>query len=111
MDELVDDGDEIVCLRVLERDSKLASDASMQQRRYRQEAQKLMDWVIAKNSQEGERAISLVLELAVGKVQEVIQRMVTVPCALSHVPSLLTRLLRSRSMNRRSLSWAQGAGT
>jgi hypothetical protein len=77
LDELVDDGDEIVCLRVVEKDSKLASDASVQQGKYRQEAQKLMDWVIAKNSQEGERAISLVLELAVGKVQEVIQRMVT----------------------------------
>lgn len=76
MDELVDDGDEIVCLRVVEKDSKLASDTSVQQGRYRQEAQKLMDWVIAKNSQEGESSISLVLELAVGKVQEVIQRMV-----------------------------------
>lgn len=76
LDELVDDGDEIVCLRVVERDSRLASDTSVQQGIYRQEAQKLMDWVILKNSQEGERAISLVLELAIGKVQDVIQRMV-----------------------------------
>jgi hypothetical protein len=76
LDELIDDGDEIVCLRAVEKDSKLASDTSVQQGRYRQEAQELMDWVIAKNSQEGERALSLVLELAVGKVQEVIQRMV-----------------------------------
>lgn len=75
----MDDGDEIVCLRVVEKDSKLTSETSVQQGRYRQEAQKLMDWVIAKNNQEGERAISLVLELAVGKVQEVIQRMVSPP--------------------------------
>lgn len=93
MDELVDDGDEIVCLRVLERDSKLASDASMQQRRYRQEAQKLMDWVIAKNSQEGERAISLVLELAVGKVQEVIQRMIQI-----YEPAVLVVGTRGRNL-------------
>ena len=36
LDELVDDGDEIVCLRLVEKDSKLASDASVQQRKYRQ---------------------------------------------------------------------------
>lgn len=76
LDELVDDGDEIVCLRAVEKDSKIASDPSVQQRVYRHEAQKLMNSVIAKNSQEEERAISLVLEFAAGKVQEVIQRMV-----------------------------------
>jgi hypothetical protein len=76
LDELVDDGDEIVCLRVVEKDSKIASDTSVQQKRYRGEAQKLMDWVITKNGQDEERAISLVLEFAVGKVQEIIQRMV-----------------------------------
>jgi hypothetical protein len=86
LDELVDDGDEIVCLRVVEKDSKLASDASIQQGRYRSEAQKLMDWVIEKNGQEGESAISLVLELAVGKVQDVIQRMVSL-ATLSAFPS------------------------
>lgn len=75
IDELVDDGDEIVCLRVVEKDSKIASDTSMEERRYRREAQKLLDSVIAKNSQD-EKAISLVMELAVGKVQEIIQRMV-----------------------------------
>ena len=69
----------------------MASDASVQEKRYRQEAQKLMDWVIAKNSQEGERAISLILELAVGKVQEVIQRMVILPDMHGRRFSSLTR--------------------
>lgn len=75
IDELVDDGDEIVCLRVVEKDSKIASDASVEEGRYRKEAEKLLDSVIHKNRHD-EKAISLVLELAVGKVQEIIQRMV-----------------------------------
>jgi Universal stress protein family len=75
IDELVDDGDEIVCLRAVEKDSKIASDTSVEERRYRQEAEKLFEQVIAKNRQD-EKSISLVMELAVGKVQEIIQRMV-----------------------------------
>lgn len=72
IDELVDDGDEIVCLRVVEKDSKIAVDSNM---RYRDEAQKLLDSVIKKNSSE-EKVISMIMELAVGRVQDVIQRMV-----------------------------------
>jgi hypothetical protein len=75
IDELLDDGDEIVCLRVVEKDSKIASDASIEKLRYREEAQKLLEKVIEKNSQE-EKAINLVMELAVGKVQDVFRRMV-----------------------------------
>lgn len=88
----------------MEKDSKLASDTSVQQKRYRQEAQKLMDWVIAKNSQEGERAISLVLELAVGKVQEVIQRMV-VSSDGNYLDFIADRLHRSRYMSQQ-YSWS-----
>lgn len=75
IDELVDDGDEIVCLRAVEKDSRIASDAGIEAGKYRQEAEKLFDQVIQKNSHD-EKAISLVLELAVGKVQDIIQRMV-----------------------------------
>ncbi|EEP77346.1 conserved hypothetical protein [Uncinocarpus reesii 1704] len=83
IDELVDDGDEIVCLRVVEKDSKIASDASVEGGRYRKEAEKLFEQVIAKNAHD-EKAISLVMELAVGKVQEIIQRMIQIyePAAL-----------------------------
>ncbi|KAL4785792.1 hypothetical protein BJX76DRAFT_161714 [Aspergillus varians] len=77
IDELVDDGDEIVCLRVVEKDSGIASDASVEAGKYRQEAERLFEQVIQKNSQ-NEKAISLVLELAVGKVQEIIQRMINI---------------------------------
>lgn len=76
IDELVDDGDEIVCLRAVEKDSQMASDAAIEEGKYRQEAERLFEQVIQKNSQD-EKAISLVLELVVGKVEEIIQRMVS----------------------------------
>lgn len=81
IDELVDDGDEIVCLRAVEKDSTIASDTSIENGKYRREAEKLFEQVIQKNNQD-EKAISLILELAVGKVQDIIQRMV---CSLSNV--------------------------
>ncbi|KAJ9389646.1 hypothetical protein DTO063F5_2139 [Paecilomyces variotii] len=93
MDELVDDGDEIVCLRVVEKDSKIASDSSVEEGKYRQEAEKLFKQVIQKNSQD-EKAISLVLELAIGRVQEIIQRMIQI-----YEPALLIVGTRGRSMN------------
>jgi Universal stress protein family. len=90
IDELVDDGDEIVCLRAVEKDSRIASDVGIEERKYREEAEKLFEQVIQKNSQD-EKAISLVLELAVGKVESIIQRMVTFP----RTPSLPTTNLIS----------------
>jgi nucleotide-binding universal stress UspA family protein len=68
-----------VCLRVVEKDSKIASDSSIEKLKYREEAQKLLEKVIQKNSQD-EKAISLVMELAVGKVQDVFKRMVLFLC-------------------------------
>lgn len=68
LDELVDDGDEIVCLRVVSEDST-------ERREYRREADRLLASVIAKNAIE-RKAISLKMELAVGKVTDVIQSMI-----------------------------------
>lgn len=75
LDDLVDDGDEIVCLQAVEKDSRMASDVGIEEGKYRKEAERLLEQVVQKNSQD-EKAISLVLELAVGKVEEIIQRMV-----------------------------------
>ena len=72
---MVEDGDEIVCLRIVDKDSKIASDPSVQQGLYKEEARSLLESVQQKNA--GGKAISLVLELAVGKVPETIQRMVS----------------------------------
>ncbi|EYE95610.1 universal stress protein [Aspergillus ruber CBS 135680] len=89
IDELVDDGDEIVCLRAVEN----ASDAGMEPGRYRKEAEKLFEQVIQKNSQD-EKAISLVLELAVGKVQDIIQRMIRI-----YEPAVLIVGTRGRNLS------------
>lgn len=70
----MDDGDEIVCLRVVDKDSKISGEHAMQERLYRQEAEALLEKIIEKN--EDEKAISIILEFAVGKVHETIQRMV-----------------------------------
>ncbi|KAB8259888.1 hypothetical protein BDV32DRAFT_55952 [Aspergillus pseudonomiae] len=92
IDELVDDGDEIVCLRAVEKDSTIASDAAIEEGKYRQEAEKLFEQVIQKNSQD-EKAISLVLELAVGKIQDIIQRMIRI-----YEPSVLIVGTRGRNL-------------
>lgn len=75
IDELVDDGDDIICLKVVDKESKTASDSSGDKGKYREEAQALLDSVVRKNTVE-QKAISVVLELSVGRVQDVIQQMV-----------------------------------
>ncbi|KAL8866580.1 MAG: hypothetical protein Q9174_006217, partial [Haloplaca sp. 1 TL-2023] len=78
MEELVEDGDEIVCLRVVDKDSKFASDASLRNGTYKKEANDLLEKIRNKNKhrdEEKEKAIVLALEFAVGKVPEVFQRM------------------------------------
>ena len=70
----MEDGDEIVCLRVVDKDSKISSDVSVEQGIYKTEARKLLEHIQEKN--DDDKAISLVLEFAVGKVPETIQRMV-----------------------------------
>ena len=78
IDELVEDGDEIVCLRVLDKDSKINSESNLQEGKYRTEARNLLDHIQNKNKEDA-KSISLVLEFAVGKVAETIQRMVCFP--------------------------------
>jgi hypothetical protein len=73
IDELVDDGDEIVCLRVVEKLDG-PGDKHLENGRYRDEASALMKQFQAKNHEN--KAINLVLEFAVGKVNKVIDEMV-----------------------------------
>lgn len=81
IDELVDDGDEVVCLRVVEKDSKEAakwagggSDRGGRERSYRKEAKRMLESIEAKNTED--KAINIILEFSIGKVQDTIQRMV-----------------------------------
>lgn len=75
IDELVDDGDEIVCLRVVEEDAPIAGGKSVREGLHREEAERIMRQMELKNTEN--KAINLVLEFAVGKIQEVIDEMVS----------------------------------
>jgi hypothetical protein len=75
LEELVDDGDEIVCLRVMDKDAKISSDKSLSRKEYQEEAKQLMKAIQSKNDEN--RAISIVLEYAVGKLHTTFQKMVS----------------------------------
>lgn len=74
LEELVDDGDEIICLRVVDKDAKITSDRNLEKKQYQKDAKDLMERIQAKN--DDNRAISIVLEFAVGKVHNTFQKMV-----------------------------------
>lgn len=69
IDELIEDGDEVVCLRIVDRDSIIDA------KRCQTEGKKLFDSVIT-NMGGDEKAISLAMELAVGKIHHLVQDMV-----------------------------------
>lgn len=93
IDELVDDGDEVVCLRVVEKDSKEAEKWSRGQgeKGYRHEAQRFLEEIEKKNTED--RAISLVLEFSIGKVHATIQQMIRI-----YEPAMLVVGTRGRSL-------------
>ncbi|KAF2500666.1 adenine nucleotide alpha hydrolases-like protein [Lophium mytilinum] len=91
IDELVDDGDEIVCLRVVELDSKVAADSSIETGKYRKEAELLMKHIQTKN--EDNKAINLILEFSLGKVNKVIDEMINL-----YEPAILVVGTRGRSL-------------
>jgi hypothetical protein len=74
INELVDDGDEIVCLRVVEKEDAIAGDRSVETGRYRTEAESTMRDIQARNHDN--KAINLILEFSIGKVNKVIDDMV-----------------------------------
>lgn len=74
IDEIVEDGDEVVCLRVVEKDSREA--AKWAERGYRKEAERFLEAIEKKNT-EG-KTISLVLEFSIGKVNDTIQQMIRI---------------------------------
>ncbi|OCK85781.1 adenine nucleotide alpha hydrolases-like protein [Lepidopterella palustris CBS 459.81] len=91
IDELVDDGDEIVCLRVVEKDSNIAADPSVEEGRYRRDAEQLMRHIQGKNKDN--KAINLILEFSVGKVNKVIDEMINL-----YEPAILVVGTRGRSL-------------
>ncbi|CAL3965710.1 unnamed protein product [Diplocarpon coronariae] len=91
MEELVDDGDEIICLRVVDKDAKVVSDRNLDRKTYQEEAKKLMERIQTRNDEH--RAISIVLEYAVGKVHAVFQKMIQL-----YEPAMLVVGTRGRSL-------------
>lgn len=116
LEELVNEDDEIVCLRVVNPDTKSDVDASVLQEMYKEEARRLLDHFQRKN--EDGIAISLVVELAVGKVEETIQAMVSIDpsrlytdqrayskSALTSCPDQDILSSQPHSRNQRQISW------
>ncbi|KAK9426202.1 hypothetical protein SUNI508_12473 [Seiridium unicorne] len=86
LSELVDDGDEVVCVRVIETQMRLTNTA------YQEAAQTLMDNIQAKNKKN--LAISLVLEYAVGKLHNTFQHLIKI-----YQPSMLIVGTKGRSLD------------
>ncbi|PQE11982.1 Universal stress family domain protein [Rutstroemia sp. NJR-2017a BVV2] len=91
LEELVDDGDEIICLRVVDKDSKITTDRALEKKQYQQEARDLLKSIQKKN--DDNRAISIVLEFAVGKVHTTFQKMIQI-----YEPAMLIVGTRGRSL-------------
>ncbi|KAF5095078.1 hypothetical protein D0Z03_001919 [Geotrichum reessii] len=94
LNELADDGDEIVCLRVVDSTSKIvtaSSDKATEEKIYREEAHKFLEHIMAKNTKG--KKISLVLEFALGDVQSLIKRMIQI-----YEPSVLVVGTKGRSI-------------
>lgn len=66
---------------MVEKDSTIAADPSVEKGRYRSEAEGLMRQIQSKNHEN--KAINLILEFAIGKVNKVIDEMVGL-CPLRH---------------------------
>lgn len=76
LEELADDGDEIICLRVIDKDSNIISDGNLERKQYQEDARQLMAAIQKKN--DDNRAVSIVLEFAVGKVNATFQKMIQI---------------------------------
>ncbi|KAI1433419.1 hypothetical protein GGR50DRAFT_705533 [Xylaria sp. CBS 124048] len=86
LDELIDDGDEIVCVRVIETQLRLTD------KTYQEDAKALMEAIQSKNNQN--RAISLILEYAVGKLHNTFQHLIKI-----YQPSMLIVGTKGRNMD------------
>ncbi|KAF2818970.1 adenine nucleotide alpha hydrolases-like protein [Ophiobolus disseminans] len=91
INELVDDGDEIVCLRVVEKEDAIAGDRSVETGRYRTEAEATMRDIQGRNHDN--KAINLILEFSVGKVNKVIDDMINL-----YEPAILVVGTRGKSL-------------
>lgn len=85
LDELVDDGDEIVCVRVIEKEIRFTD------KQYQEDAQNVIQSIQDRNSLN--RAISIILEYAVGKLHATFQKLIQM-----YSPAMLIVGTRGRSL-------------
>ncbi|KAL9568681.1 hypothetical protein ACKAV7_007267 [Fusarium commune] len=85
LDELVDDGDEVVCVRVVEKELRLTD------KQYRDDADSVMKGIVARNG--NNRAINIVLEYAVGKLHTTFQVLIQM-----YQPAMLIVGTRGRTL-------------
>ncbi|KAL1838045.1 hypothetical protein VTJ49DRAFT_3118 [Mycothermus thermophilus] len=81
---MVDDGDEVVCVRVLE--SPVRPDKN-----YQEDARQLLETIMSKN--ELNKAISIILEYSVGKLHDTFQQLIAI-----YNPSMLVVGTKGRSL-------------
>ncbi|RKF63064.1 putative universal stress protein [Erysiphe neolycopersici] len=91
LEELVDDGDEIICVHVIDKDSKVVSDRNMGKREYQTEAKELLQRIQVRN--DDNRAICIVLEFVAGKLHATFQRMIQL-----YEPAMLIVGTKGRSL-------------
>lgn len=75
MSELVEDGDEIVAIRVIELDEDERHNPQ-QQDDFRAQAHELLQDVLTKNNEADERKISVIVEFVAGKVTDMLMKMI-----------------------------------
>lgn len=85
LNNMVDDGDEVICVRVVE-------NASRPDKNYQEEAKRLLEGIKSKNDLN--KSISIVLEYSVGKLHDTFQQLV----GLHHGRSALTVGLLTRTL-------------
>ncbi|KAF0642817.1 hypothetical protein FPSE5266_08691 [Fusarium pseudograminearum] len=85
LEELVDDGDEVVCVRVVEKELRYSN------REYREDAEKVMRGILDRNG--NNRAINIVLEYAVGKLHTTFQVLIQM-----YQPAMLIVGTRGRTL-------------
>lgn len=93
LDELVDDGDEIVCVRVIEKEIRYND------KQYQEDAATVMQNILAKNA--SNHAISFVLEYAVGKLHATFQKLVRTPLGLPKDIAFVCVCVREREREMR----------
>ncbi|OCF34441.1 universal stress protein [Kwoniella heveanensis BCC8398] len=102
MSELVEDGDEVVAIRVIELDEGERQSHEAQEE-LREDAQRLLKTILEKNDEADERRISVIVEFVAGKITEILLKMI----ALYRPDSLVVGTKGTRSKFQ---TWGRALG-